>query len=105
MIEADWLNCLKNYSLRKIPPIQQQLADDDDVIREKQRVASNTNDVIRVADLRKAYTTFLGDPFVAVEDISFGLNYGECFALLGVNGAGKSTTFKSLTADTEPTTG
>jgi hypothetical protein len=35
MIEADWLNCLKNYSLRKVPPIQQQLADDDDVIREK----------------------------------------------------------------------
>ena len=58
-----------------------------------------------MADLRKAYTTFLGDPFVAVEDISFGLNYGECFALLGVNGAGKSTTFKSLTADTEPTSG
>lgn len=66
---------------------------------------TNSSDVIRVAELRKAYTTFLGDPFVAVEDISFGLNYGECFALLGVNGAGKSTTFKSLTADTEPTTG
>lgn len=61
--------------------------------------------MIRVVDLRKAYTTFLGDPFVAVESISFGLNYGECFALLGVNGAGKSTTFKSLTADTSPTTG
>lgn len=49
-------------------------------------------------------TTF-GTPFLAVERISFGLDYGECFALLGVNGAGKSTTFKSLTADTEPTTG
>jgi ABC-type multidrug transport system ATPase subunit len=37
--------------------------------------------------------------------MSFGLDYGECFALLGVNGAGKSTTFKSLTADTIPTEG
>lgn len=68
-------------------------------------MASTNTDVIRVSELRKAYTTLLGNPFVAVEDISFGLNYGECFALLGVNGAGKSTTFKSLTADTEPTSG
>lgn len=62
-------------------------------------------DVIRVNDFRKAYTTVLGKPFLAVERISFGLDYGECFALLGVNGAGKSTTFKSLTRDTKPTTG
>ena len=45
-------------------------------------MAETNTDVIRVSELRKAYTTFLGDPFVAVEDISFGLNYGECFALL-----------------------
>jgi ABC-type multidrug transport system ATPase subunit len=44
-------------------------------------------------------------PFLAVERISFGLDYGECFALLGVNGAGKSSTFKALTADTDPTCG
>jgi len=42
---------------------------------------------------------------MAVRQTSFGLDYGECFALLGVNGAGKSTTFKSLTRDTTPTTG
>ena len=42
---------------------------------------------------------------VAVENISFGLEAGECFALLGVNGAGKSTTFKSLTREVEPTSG
>jgi len=29
--------------------------------------------------------------------MSFGLEYGECFALLGVSGAGKTTTFKCLT--------
>lgn len=42
---------------------------------------------------------------MAVENISFGLHYGECFALLGVNGAGKSTTFKSLTAGVLPSEG
>lgn len=62
-------------------------------------------DVIRVCGLRKAYTKLFGKPFLAVERISFGLDYGECFALLGVNGAGKSTTFKSLTGDVFPTTG
>jgi ABC-type multidrug transport system ATPase subunit len=41
----------------------------------------------------------------AVSDLSFGLQQGECFALLGVNGAGKSTTFKSLTCEVEPTKG
>ena len=62
-------------------------------------------DVIRVHNFRKAYTTLCGSPVLAVEKISFGLDYGECFALLGVNGAGKSTTFKTLTKDTIPTTG
>jgi ATP-binding cassette, subfamily A (ABC1), member 3 len=33
------------------------------------------------------------------------LQAGECFALLGVNGAGKSTTFKSLTHEVKPTSG
>ena len=42
---------------------------------------------------------------MAVENVSFGLNYGQCLALLGVNGAGKSTTFKSLTREVTPTSG
>jgi len=72
---------------------------------ELQLLADSNYDVIRVSGFRKAYTTLLGKPFLAVERISFGLDYGECFALLGVNGAGKSTTFKSLTGDVLPTTG
>ena len=44
-------------------------------------------------------------PVVAVNQLNFGLSKGECFALLGVNGAGKSTTFKSLTCETKPTLG
>lgn len=46
-----------------------------------------------------------GKPLCAVENLSFGLSKGECFALLGINGAGKSTTFKTLTAEEEPTSG
>ena len=63
------------------------------------------DDVIKVNAFRKAYTTLFGKPFLAVERISFGIDYGECFALLGVNGAGKSTSFKALTGDVLPTSG
>jgi ATP-binding cassette subfamily A (ABC1) protein 3 len=101
---------------------------DDDVLAEEERVKNQRKpdvgmkdkehdpeqnlisveghyDVIRVSGLRKAYTKLFAKPFLAVERISFGLDYGECFALLGVNGAGKSTTFKSLTGDVLPTEG
>ena len=33
------------------------------------------------------------------------MEYGECFALLGVTGAGKTTTFKCLTGHEKPTQG
>ena len=41
----------------------------------------------------------------AVQRVSFGLEYGECFALLGVSGAGKTTTFKCLTGEEIPSAG
>lgn len=41
----------------------------------------------------------------AVEDISFGVNSGECFGLLGPNGAGKSTTLNMITSSLSQTTG
>lgn len=62
-------------------------------------------DCIRVHNFQKEYDTFCGAPVRAVKQASFALDYGECFALLGVNGAGKSTTFKTLTRDVLPTTG
>jgi len=40
-----------------------------------------------------------------VNNLSFGVGIGESFALLGVNGAGKSTSFKSMTNDVIPTSG
>ena len=60
---------------------------------------------VRVNKFRKVYKTAFRKPICAVERTSFGLDYGECFALLGINGAGKSTTFKSLTNDIVATSG
>lgn len=41
---------------------------------------------------------------LAVDRLCLGVRPGECFGLLGVNGAGKTSTFKMLTGD-ETTTG
>ena len=65
---------------------------------------NDQGEAVRVQNFRKVYKSICGET-VAVENISFGLDYGECFALLGVNGAGKTTTFKSLTRDVIPTEG
>ena len=62
-------------------------------------------DAIRISKFRKIYSSLFGKPAIAVQNISIGVDYGECFALLGVNGAGKSTIFKSLTRDVIPTRG
>lgn len=39
----------------------------------------------------------------AVNRISFSVRDGECFGLLGVNGAGKTTAFRLLTGDIKGT--
>lgn len=67
-------------------------------MEEENRVESLDKEKIkvRVNKFRKVFHSINRDPICAVEKTSFGLDYGECFALLGVNGAGKTTTFKSL---------
>ena len=47
---------------------------------------------VRMNNVAKSY----GD-VVAIKKVSFGLEYGECFALLGVSGAGKTTLLAAKT--------
>ncbi|CAH1388732.1 unnamed protein product [Nezara viridula] len=78
-----------------------------DVAREKSRVdglltADTQKDKIAIVDgLGKKYSRSM----VAVVDVTFAVSKGECFGLLGVNGAGKSTTFNMLTGVLYPTKG
>lgn len=55
---------------------------------------------IKTDDLTKKY----GDK-TAVEGLNLAVNQGELYALLGVNGAGKSTTLKMLSCLSRPTFG
>ena len=70
----------------------------EDVNEEKERVKSLMNqpqqrsDVLLVSDLFKQFGMF--KKFTAVDGLSFGVKHGECFGLLGVNGAGKTTSFR-----------
>ena len=55
---------------------------------------------IRLENLTKCYGKVL-----AVDGVSFEVASGELFALLGVNGAGKTTVIKMLSCLTSPTSG
>nr|XP_023023597.1 ATP-binding cassette sub-family A member 3-like [Leptinotarsa decemlineata] len=76
------------------------MEEDSDVIDEKERISNATEMDIRltyqlaVRDLTKFYKKSL-----AVNGLCLGVKKYECFGLLGVNGAGKTSTFKMITGD------
>ncbi len=43
--------------------------------------------------------------FIAVDDVSFAIEKGEVFGIVGTNGSGKSTTLKMISGILKPTTG
>lgn len=97
--EEDRRNTLAARKFRKIV--------DTDPAKEESRVLSSLKDkkrdqaALTISKLSKSYV--LEQP--AVDNLSFELEYGECFALLGVTGAGKTTTFKCLTGEESPDSG
>ena len=68
----------------------------------------NKNDYsVRIKNMQKIYdlNSCVTKPTLGVKNISFTVNYGECFGLLGLNGAGKTTIFKAITEEHNPTHG
>ncbi|XP_063003331.1 phospholipid-transporting ATPase ABCA7 [Elgaria multicarinata webbii] len=78
--------------------------EDEDVAKERKRVSNGLpgRDILVLQDLTKVYR-MTKKP--AVDRLCVGVPAGECFGLLGVNGAGKTSTFKMLTGDSEVTSG
>ncbi|XP_050352900.1 phospholipid-transporting ATPase ABCA3-like isoform X1 [Nymphalis io] len=62
-------------------------------------------DAMLVNDVHKKYWRLFGKSCNAIKGVSFSVKKGECFGLLGVNGAGKSSMFKMLTGIEYPTRG
>lgn len=76
------------------------ISEDSDVAEERERVnSSGIGELSRVESLVLHDVTKSYSGYVAVEKISVGIPQNECFGLLGVNGAGKTSTFKMLTGD------
>ncbi|WP_241968243.1 ATP-binding cassette domain-containing protein [Streptomyces sp. ICBB 8177] len=63
------------------------------------------DDVIEVSGLRRRYGAGGGGGHEAVRGVSFGVRRGEVFALLGTNGAGKTSTAEVLEGLAPPTAG
>lgn len=54
---------------------------------------------------RRAFSLFKGRRYLAIEDISFKIYKGEAVALIGRNGAGKSTSLSLVAGVIKPTSG
>lgn len=87
-------------------------SEDEDVHAERRRIAETplddllATDLVIVDGLSRTYRGGGGRrEIVAVDQLSFGVRRGECFGLLGINGAGKTTMFQMLTGDILPTSG
>ncbi|XP_072399805.1 phospholipid-transporting ATPase ABCA3-like isoform X2 [Diabrotica undecimpunctata] len=102
IIEYKFIARLMYYINQKFFPKQPIYIqdEDDDVAKEKERINIATDHEIRqtnilvVKDLTKYYKNFL-----AVNGLSIGIEKSECFGLLGINGAGKTSTFKMMSGD------
>ncbi|XP_059176010.1 phospholipid-transporting ATPase ABCA3-like [Physella acuta] len=80
--------------------------EDEDVAKERERIDSTPQStLIRSDKLVLKNLTKYYDDFRAVDHLSVGIPAGECFGLLGINGAGKSSTFMMLTGDTSISSG
>ena len=86
--------------------------EDDSVVEERRAIdamvangvhAANDESELVLMHLRKQYGGVGGK--LAVRDLCLRVQSGECFGFLGVNGAGKSTTFSMLTGATTPSSG
>ncbi|XP_070070594.1 phospholipid-transporting ATPase ABCA3 isoform X1 [Drosophila takahashii] len=80
-------------------------AENEDVLAERllvrEMIKSKRKDVpLLVDNITKRYKDKL-----AVRGVSFHVPHAECFGLLGINGAGKSSTFKMLAGDEKITSG
>ncbi|XP_055599142.1 phospholipid-transporting ATPase ABCA3-like [Uranotaenia lowii] len=88
-----------SINMRKNEAPQLSLNIDSDVLAEKERVSRMTEAEIGATNLVLRDLTKFYKSFLAVNQLSVSVEHSQCFGLLGVNGAGKTSTFKMMTGD------
>lgn len=66
---------------------------------------TGTAPVINVHELTRTYQSKKNDAYTAVDGISFEVNQGEVYGLLGTNGAGKTSTLEIVEGLAAPSSG
>ena len=100
----------RNEKNNNVELIMENMQSSDDLVEmnEGNYKDINKNDyAVRIKNMQKIYNNLgcCSTPTMGVKNISFTVNYGECFGLLGLNGAGKTTIFKAITEEHSPTHG
>ncbi|CAD5222390.1 unnamed protein product [Bursaphelenchus xylophilus] len=82
--------------------VEVPLTDEQDVMEEKRNIKSMKpkDHPVVVDGLSKTYGNFR-----AVKEVNFHVTEKDCFGLLGVNGAGKTSTFQMITGENKITSG
>ncbi|XP_075384229.1 phospholipid-transporting ATPase ABCA3-like [Tenrec ecaudatus] len=103
-------NFLKKRKMAQVGHQSSLESDDESLINERSKVLKSTtkkrsslNSPLILKELLKIY--FQPVPLVAVDRFTLTIDKGECWGLLGLNGAGKSSVFKMLTGDSIITSG
>lgn len=96
----DALNWLKRCFMNSWSDEDDLPEDGDDVATERRRINETPHKQLVVSEivLLKELTKRFGR-VVAVDRLSVGIREGECFGLLGANGAGKTTVFEMIVGD------
>ena len=75
-------------------------------IQNKNKNINKVDYAVKIKNMQKIYNNnCFSKPIIGVKNISFTVEYGECFGLLGLNGAGKTTIFKAITEEHAPSHG
>ena len=76
-----------------------------DGLTKRYRVGTRQQHADRLSDLFARARGGAGEEFLALDDVSFKINYGDAVGIVGGNGAGKSTLLKILSRVMRPTAG
>ncbi|XP_054161712.1 phospholipid-transporting ATPase ABCA3-like [Oppia nitens] len=92
-----------NEEIKEIPLEDLTLETTPDLRQEYEMVSKiiRNNDLNNVSLVVENLNKMLNKTTIIPKSLSFVVNNGECFGLLGINGSGKTTTFRLLTGDLE----